>query len=87
MPQYKKYHDIVIKDDKKVSKYLELASAKCMEHYSQTEIIPVIIGVMRTISKRLAAIINGIGIPSTNSSVQISVITSTSIILHVLLSL
>ena len=44
MPHYKKYHDIVIKDDKKVSKYLELASAKCMEHYSQTEIIPVIIG-------------------------------------------
>lgn len=49
MQQYKKYHNIVIKDDKKVSKYLELASAKCMEHYSQTEIIPVIIGVMRTI--------------------------------------
>ena len=58
-----------------------------MENYSQTEFIHVIIGVMRSISKILAAIITRISITNAISRAQISVITSTSIILYVALSL
>ena len=58
-----------------------------MENYSQTEFIHVIIGVMRSISKILAAIITRISITNAISRAQISVITSTSIILYVAFSL
>ena len=74
-------------DDEKVAKYLDLASAICMEHYSQTEIISAIIGLMLTMPKRLATIMNEIGIPNTINRAQIPVITSISRIFHAVLSL
>ena len=52
----------------------------------QTEIMPVKIGAVGTIPKRIATFIERIGMSNITSSAQISVITSTARILRDVLS-
>ena len=76
----------VMKEDEKVAKYLNLASAICMKQHIQTETIPVITRAIGTIAKILATFIDSIDISNIISRSQISVITSTGRIFRDVLS-
>ena len=54
---------VVMKENEKVNKYLELAKKAGAEHHVKVEIISIIIGAMGTIIKRLKSCSSTIGIP------------------------
>lgn len=78
---------IIKREDEKFNKYLDRASIINMEQRVPTEIIPFIIGVIGTITKRLATFIDRISISNIISSAQTTVRTSTTKILLDILSL
>ena len=75
-------HNIVSKENEKVNKYIDLASAIRTEHKIKTKVVPLVIGALGSVSKQLTIYIDVIGIPSIIGSAQISTITSTARILE-----
>ena len=57
------------------------------EHKVKTEIFPLVIGALGSVSKQLKRYIDVIGIPNITGSTQTSIITSTARILRDVLSL
>ena len=80
-------HNIVGKENEKVDKYIDVASVIRTEHKVNAEIVPLVIGALGSVSKRLKTYIDVVGIPSIIGTAQISTITSTSEILRDILSL
>ena len=80
-------HNIVSKENEKVDKYIDVASVIRTEHKVNAEIVPLVIGALGTVSKRLKRYIDVVGIPSIIGTAQISTITSTSEILRDVLRL
>ena len=80
-------HNVVSKENEKVNKCIDLASAIRTEHKVNTEIVPLVIGTLGSVSKQLKTYINVIGIPNIIVSPQISTITNTARILRDVLSL
>ena len=79
-------HNIVSKENEKVNKYTDLASAIRTEQV-KTETVPLVIGAFGSVFKQLKTYIDVIGILNIISSAQISTITSTARILRDVLSL
>ena len=67
-------HNIVSKENEKVNKYMDLASAVRTEHKVKTEIVPLVIGALSGVSKQLKTCSDVIGIPNIIGSAQISTI-------------
>ena len=80
-------HSVFSKENEKLEKYTDLAGSIRTEHQVQTEIIPIIIGALGTIPKRLPNYLEKLELPNFIGSAQISVITSTAKILRDILSL
>lgn len=78
---------VIIKREDEKFDNLDRASTINMEQRVPTEIIPFIIGVIGTITKRLATFIDRISISNIISSAQTTVRTSTTKILLDILSL
>ena len=79
-------HNIVSKENEKVNKYIDLASAIKIKHKVNAKIVPLVIGVLYSVSKQLKTYTDVIGIPNIIGSDQISTITSTAKILRDVLS-
>ena len=88
--------NIFSKENKNVNKYIDLANVIRAEHKVKTEIGPLVIGALGSISKQLKIHIDVIGIANIIGrfvvlniigSAQISIITSTARILRDILSL
>ena len=75
-------HNIVSKENEKVNKYIDLASAIRTEHKVKTEVVPLVIEALGSVSKQVTIYIDVIGIPNMIGSAQISTITSTARILE-----
>ena len=56
------YHNVVMKENKKVNKYLELAEKTQTEHHVKVKKIPIVMRAMDTISKRLKNYFSTLGI-------------------------
>ena len=63
---------IVSKENEKVNKYIDLATAIRTEYKVKTENLPLVIGALSSISKQLKTYIDIIGIPNIIGSAQIS---------------
>ena len=79
-------HNILSKENEKVNKYTDLASA-IRTGQVKTETVPPVIGAFGSVFKQLKTYIDVVGIPNIISSAQISTITSTARILRDVLSL
>ena len=80
-------HLVTEKENEKISKYLDLAGVIRAEHHVSTEIIPLIIGTLGTIPKRLTEFIKELDHPNFTGSAQITAIASTTRILRDVLGL
>ena len=80
-------HIVDQKENEKIGRYTDLAGKVSVEFQVQTEIVPIVIGALGTLPKRLPIFIKRLGIPDITGSAQISVITSTARILRDVLSL
>ena len=79
--------NVVKKEDEKVEKYLQLAQEIRKMHKVNTEIIPVVIGALGTVPKRLPRYLKALGIPDVIGSMQTTVLLGTTRILKNVLSL
>jgi hypothetical protein len=79
--------NVVRKEDEKVEKYLQLAQEIRKMHKVHTEIIPVVIGALGTVPKRLPRYLKELGIPDVIGSMQTTVLLGTTRILKNVLSL
>ena len=80
-------HRVKAKEDEKIEKYLDLATEVRQDHHVKVEIIPIVIGALGTIPKRLEKYLKVLGIPDIVGSVQMSVLICTGKILRNVLSL
>ena len=80
-------HHVVMKQNEKTDKHLELAKKARTENQMKVVIIPIIIGAMGKTPKRLKNHISTLGIPDTIGSAQTSVLIGTKKILRNVLSL
>jgi hypothetical protein len=79
--------NVVSKEDEKVEKYLPLAQEIRKMHKVHTEIIPIVIGALGTVPKRLTRYLKALGIPDVIGSMQMTVLLGTTRILKNVLSL
>ena len=80
-------HHVVMKQNEKTDKHLELAKKARTENQMKVVIIPIIIGAMGKTPKRLKNHISTLGIPDTVGSAQTSVLIRTKKLLRNALSL
>ena len=80
-------HRVAIKEDEKVEKYIDLVAHVKNEHNVKTDIIPIVIGAMGTVPKRLEKYLKELEIPDIIGSAQMSVLIGTARILRNVLSL
>ena len=80
-------HHVVMKQNEKTDKHLELAKKARTENQMKVVIIPIIIGAMGKTPKRLKNHISTLGIPDTVGSAQTSVLIRTKKLLRNVLSL
>ena len=80
-------HRVEEKENEKIEKYLDLATEVKRDNHVKIEIIPVVIGAMGTIPKRLDKYLKDLGIPDIIGSAQMSVLICTGKILRNVLSL
>ena len=73
--------------DEKVEKYIDLVAHVKNEHNVKTDIIPIVIGAMGTVPKRLEKYLKELEIPDIIGSAQMSVLIGTARILRNVLSL
>ena len=66
--------NVVKNEDEKVEKYLQLAQEIRKMHKVNTEIIPIVIGALGTVPKRLPRYFKELGIPDVIGSMQITVL-------------
>ena len=67
-------HHVLMKENKKVDKHLELAEEARTKHLVKVEIIPIVIEAMGTIPKRLKNFISTLGMLDIIVGAQISVL-------------
>jgi hypothetical protein len=79
--------NVASKEQEKVEKYQALATEIRKMYGVRTEIVPIIIGALGTIPKRLPGYLKDLGVPDMIGSMQISVLLSTTRILKNALSL
>ena len=80
-------HHVVMKQNEKTDKHLELAKKARTENQMKVVIIPIIIGAMGKTPKRLKNHISTLGMPDTVGSAQTSVLIRTKKLLRNALSL
>ena len=80
-------HRVVMGENEKIDKYLELATKVRIDNHVKVEIIPIVIGAMGTIPKRLKGYIGALGIPDIIGGAQTSALIGTAKILRSVLSL
>ena len=74
------------KEDRKVNDYEELAQEIRKLHRVRTEIVPVVIGALGTVPKRLGKYLERLGVPDIIDSMQITALLGTQRILKNVLS-
>ena len=80
-------HRVVDKENEKIDKYMDLATEIRRDHKVTVEIIPIIIGAMGTVPKRLTKYLKDLEIPDIVGSMQMAVLICTGKILRNVLSL
>ena len=80
-------HRVVVKENEKIEKYLDLATEVRRDHHVKVEIIPIVVGAMGTIPKRLKTFLKCLGISDITSGAQMSVLIGTGKILRNIFSL
>ena len=80
-------HRVAVKESEKIEKYLDLATEVRRDHTVKVDIIPVVIGALGTIPKKLKDFLKKLEIPDITAGAQISVLIGTSKILRNVLSL
>ena len=80
-------HRVKVKEDNKVETYMDLAAEVRRQYRVKTEIVPIVLGALGTIPKRLEDSLGQLGLPDVIASLQKSVLISTAAILRRVLSL
>ena len=80
-------HRVVDKENEKIEKYLDLATEVKRDHHVKVEIIPIVIGALGTIPKRLSKYLVDLGVRDIVGGAQISVLICTGKILRNVLAL
>ena len=80
-------HRVKIKEDTKIDIYMDLAAEVRRQYLVKTQIIPIVLGALGTIPKRLEEYLEKLGVPDVIGSLQKSVLISTAAILRRVLSL
>jgi D-alanine-D-alanine ligase-like ATP-grasp enzyme len=78
---------VVTKEDEKVTHYTPLTVEIRKMHKVSTKIIPIVVGSLGTVSKRLAGYLKQLEIPDVIGGIQTSAIIGTTLILRKTLSL
>ena len=79
--------NILRKEDEKITKYSPLASEVRRMHGVTTRIVPIVVGAMGVVSRRLPGYLKALEIPDVLGGIQTSAIVGTTIILRKVLSL
>ena len=79
--------NVATKEVEKVDRYTPLAQEIRKIHKVKTEIVPVVIGALATVPKRLHGYLNQLGIPDVIGSMQVGVLLGTTRILKNVISL
>ena len=79
--------NVMKKEDEKVGKYEELGSEVRKVYKVRTEIVPIVIGALGTVPKRLEGYLKRLGVPDTIGILQTSALLGTVRILKNILSL
>ena len=80
-------HRVEEKEKEKIDRYMDLATKMRIENHVKVEIIPIVIGAMGTIPKKLKSFIKVLGIPDIIGGAQTSTLIGTGKILRNVLSL
>ena len=78
--------NVIIKDDEKITRYEKLRSAISREYGVTARVIPIIVGALGVVSKRLAGYLKRLDIPDVIGGLQTSAIIGTSAILRKVLN-
>ena len=79
--------NVAIKEDQKITAYEPLAREINKMYHVRTEVIPIIIGALGTVPKRLGNYMEKLGIPDVIDSMQITALLGTQRILKNILGL
>ena len=79
--------NVAFKEDQKITTYEPLAREISKSYHVKTEIIPIIIGALGTVPKRLGGYLDKLGIPDIIGSMQVAALLGTQRILKNVLSL
>ena len=80
-------YNVKKKEDEKLTNYMPLVAEVRKEHHVKTKIVPVIVGALGTIPKRLAKSFDQLGITDVTGSVQTAAVIGTAAILRRVLNL
>ena len=79
--------NVTIKEDEKLVRYRPLALEMTRLHGVKAKVVPIVVGGLGTIPKRLPKYINELGIPDVIGGLQTSALIGTSIIIKTVLNL
>ena len=78
--------NVEMKEEEKMTRYAELATEVRRLHRVSTKVVPVVVGALGVVSRRLAGYLKVLGIPDVVGGLQTSAIVGTTAILRKVLS-
>ena len=79
--------NVAVKEDEKIARYSPLALDVSRVHGVSTRVVPIVVGSLGVVSKRLVGFLKDLGVPDVLGGLQTSAVVGTAIILKKFLNL